>query len=180
MPETLPRRRLLAASATAVPVLLAVAGCRSQDVFTGADPLAPRPSPAPEVGTLQAAIAAEDDLVSLYQAAAGGSAGLDSLLSQHRQHLTQLRARLVLPPGSTASASASASGSRTATVARPGAARLRAAEHASATSLVRQLTAVEPALAQLFASIAASHATHVAVLAGGDDPPASPRSDMGG
>ena len=44
-------------------------------------------------------------------------------------------------------------------------AQLRAAERASATNLVRRLVSVPPALAQLFASIAASDATHVAALA---------------
>jgi hypothetical protein len=43
-------------------------------------------------------------------------------------------------------------------------ARLRAAERASAAGLVRRLATVEPALAQLFASIAASDATHATVL----------------
>ncbi len=45
-------------------------------------------------------------------------------------------------------------------------ARLRAAERTSATNLLRRLVTVEPALAQLFASIAASDATHVVALGG--------------
>ena len=45
-------------------------------------------------------------------------------------------------------------------------ARLRAAERASAADLVQRLATVQPALAQLLASIAASDATHVAVLGG--------------
>jgi hypothetical protein len=45
-------------------------------------------------------------------------------------------------------------------------ARLRAAERGSAAGLVRRLGTVEPALAQLFASIAASDATHVTALGG--------------
>jgi hypothetical protein len=45
-------------------------------------------------------------------------------------------------------------------------ARLRAAESASATALVRRLVGMPPALAQLFASIAASDATHVVALGG--------------
>ena len=45
-------------------------------------------------------------------------------------------------------------------------AQLRAAERASATDLVRRLVSVPPALAQLFASIAASDATHVVALGG--------------
>jgi hypothetical protein len=45
-------------------------------------------------------------------------------------------------------------------------ARLAAAERASAAGLVRRLATVEPALAQLFASIAASDVTHVSALGG--------------
>jgi len=96
---------------------------------------------------------------------------LEGLLAQHREHLGQLQARLVLPPGSpspspSASPSASPSGSRGAVPARVTTARLRAAERASVTDLLRRLVTVEPALAQLFASIAASDATHVVALGG--------------
>jgi hypothetical protein len=45
-------------------------------------------------------------------------------------------------------------------------AQLRAAERASAADLVQRLATVPPALAQLFASIAASDATHVTALGG--------------
>ena len=180
MPDILPRRRILLASATTLPLLLATAGCRSSDVFTGPDPLAGRPRPAPGVVTLQAVITAEEDLISLYRAALAGdtpaarSAAVKSLLTQHEQHLAQLRARLIQPPG-TASAQASprpsASRSPSARATSPAPvrvtiARLRAAERASATGLVQRLATVEPALAQLFASIAASDATHVTALGG--------------
>ena len=165
---------MLAASAAALPALLAAAGCRSSDAFAGPDPLAGRPSPAPDVITLQAVIAAEQAMIKLYQAAVSGNprAGvLDGLLVQHRQHLAQLQTRLVLPPGS---ATASPSGSRPVSPSGlPGAApgrvtlaRLRAAERASAADLVSRLATVPPALAQLFASIAASDATHVVALGG--------------
>jgi hypothetical protein len=89
---------------------------------------------------------------------------LEGLLAQHRQHLAQLQARLVLPsasPTPSASASRSAAAPRRTTIAQ-----LRTAERASATDLVQRLVSVPPALAQLFASIAASDATHVAALAG--------------
>ena len=193
MPDILPRRRILLASATALPMLLATAGCRSSDMFTGPDPLAGRPRLAPDVVTLQAVIAAEENLISLYQTALDGSSpatarspALKPLLTQHEQHLAQLRARLVQPLG-TATASASATAGTVSAQASPrpaprssgrssgraGAApghvtiaRLRAAEHASATRLVQRLATVEPALAQLFASIAASDATHVTALGG--------------
>jgi hypothetical protein len=172
VPDILPRRRLLLASATTLPLLLAAAGCRSSDVFTGPDPLAGRPQPAPDVVTLQTVIAAEENMVKLYLAAISDDSGtararrLAPLLAQHQQHLTRLRARLVIPAGTVRASpapSASATGKAPAKVST---AQLRTAERASATNLVKRLAAVEPALAQLFASIAACDATHVIALGG--------------
>ena len=161
---------MLAASAAALPALLATAGCRSSDVFAGPDPLAGRPALSHDVITLQAVIAAEQSMVTLYQAAADANLQatdrvliLEGLLAQHRQHLGQLQARLVLPPGSP-SVSPPASPSSGAVSGRVTIARLRAAERASTADLLRRLVTVQPALAQLFASIAASDATHVAAL----------------
>jgi hypothetical protein len=179
---------MLVASATTLPLLLAASGCRSSDAFDGPDPLAGRPSPGHDVVVLQAAISAEEALISLYvtatatgaagSASAAGSELLDSLLAQHRQHLARLRAALVLPPsaspGATASpgtavspgATASAGGGAGGQGAGHGVvARLRTAERASAAAGLRRLATVDPALAQLFASIAACDATHVAALA---------------
>ena len=162
---------MLAASAAALPALLATAGCRSSDVFAGPDPLAGRRALSPDVITLQAVITAEQAMIKLYQAAVDGNVQatdrarvLAGLLAQHRQHLGQLQARLVLPPGSP-SASASVSASPAVPV-QVTIARLRAAERASAADLLRRLVTVQPALAQLFASIAASDATHVVALGG--------------
>ena len=169
---------MLLASATMLPLLFATAGCRSSDVFSGPDPLSGRPPLSHDVLTLQAVIAAEENLIYLYRTAIHSEAGtaarsrtLGPLLVQHEQHLAQLKARLIEPDGTTAaqaspgpSPSPSSSASSPARV-RVTPARLRAAERASATSLVQRLTTVEPALAQLFASIAASDATHVTVLA---------------
>jgi hypothetical protein len=179
VPDILPRRRILLASATALPVLLATAGCRSSDLFAGPDPLAGRPRPSADVITLQAVIAAEETLISLYRTALAdssptGSPLFKSLLGQHEQHLAQLRTRLIQPPGTAASGTASPQASGTASpqasprsaVGHVTVAQLRAAEHASATHLVQRLATVDPALAQLFASIAASDATHVTVLGG--------------
>jgi len=158
---------VLAASAAALPALLATAGCRSSDAFTGPDPLAGRPALSPDVVTLQEVIAAERAMIALYQAAVNVSlrpaSQVRGLLAQHRQHLGQLQARLVLPPGW---ASASPSSSRSAVPNRVTVEVLRGAEGASATDLVRRLVNVPPALAQLFASIAASDATHVTALGG--------------
>jgi hypothetical protein len=164
---------MLFASAAALPLLLGTAGCRSADVFTGPDPLAGRPPLGRDVVTLQAVIAAEENLIGLYRTAlAGGPARAPTfrtLLAQHEQHLAQLRARLIVPAGSSPSPARPghppASGTATPP-ARVSIARLRAAERASAAGLVQRLAAVPPALAQLFASIAASDATHVAVLGG--------------
>jgi hypothetical protein len=167
---------VLVASAAALPLLLGIAGCRSSDAFTGPDPLAGRPPLGHDVLTLQAVIAAEENMIDLYRAAIGGDPGnqgaararmLRSLLAQHEQHLVRLKARLIVPPGTSASPSPSsgarASSSRASTVTT---ARLRAAERASAADLVQRLATMPPALAQLFASIAASDATHVTALGG--------------
>lgn len=162
---------MLLASAAALPLLLGAAGCRSSDVFTGPDPLAGRPPLGHDVLTLQAVIAAEENMIDLYQLALSGDPGttrartLRSLLAQHQQHLVQLKARLIVPPGASASPSpSSASPSpRASTVSIT---RLRAAERASAADLVRRLATAPPALAQLLASIAASDATHATALGG--------------
>jgi hypothetical protein len=169
--DIVPRRRVLLASAAALPLLLGAAGCRSSDVFTGPDPLAGRPPLGHDVLTLQAVIAAEESMIDLYQLAISGDSGtsrartLRSLLAQHQQHLIQLKARLIVPPAASASPSpSSASPSpRASTVSIAG---LRAAERASAADLVRRLATAPPALAQLLASIAASDATHVTALGG--------------
>jgi hypothetical protein len=168
----LPRRRVLLASAAALPLLLATAGCRSSEVFAGPDPLAGPPPLPHDVVTLQAVIAAEETLIQLYRTAIGGEEGaparahpLKPLLAQHEQHLVQLRARLVLPPGRPA-AKASPSTSPGGRPVRVTTAQLREAERASAAGLVQRLVTVEPVLAQLFASIAASDATHVTALGG--------------
>jgi hypothetical protein len=164
VPDILPRRRVLAASAAALPALLATAGCRSSDAFAGPDPLAGRPALSPDVITLQEVITAERAMIALYQAAVNtrpARTQLSEILAQHRQHLAQLQTRLVLPSASpTPSAASHGSAPGRVTIAQ-----LRAAEHASATDLVRRLVSVPPALAQLFASIAASDATHVVALA---------------
>jgi hypothetical protein len=179
VPDIVPRRRILLASATTLPLLLATAGCRSSDVFAGPDPLAGRPPLGHDVLTLQTVIAAEETLIHLYRGALNGDSGtatrepqqarsrmLRPLLAQHEQHLAQLRARLIEPPGGTdqtTGPAASAAGSPGP--ARVTTAQLRAAERASAAGLVQRLATVEPALAQLFASIAASDATHATALA---------------
>ena len=168
---------MLLASAAALPLLLGAAGCRSSDVFTGPDPLAGRPPLGHDVLTLQAVIAAEENMIDLYQLAISGDSGkhraarartLRALLAQHEQHLARLKARLIVPPGMSASPSPSPDGSGSAFLSGGpvSMAQLRAAERASAANLVRRLATAPPALAQLLASIAASDATHVMALGG--------------
>ena len=160
---------MLLASAAALPLLLGAAGCRSADVFTGPDPLAGRPPLGHDVLTLQAVIAAEESMIDLYQLAIGGDSGttrartLRPLLAQHQQHLVQLKARLIVPPGASPSPSSASPSPRASTISIT---RLRAAERASAADLVRRLATAPPALAQLLASIAASDATHATALRG--------------
>jgi hypothetical protein len=172
---------MLIASAAALPLLLGTAGCRSSDVFTGPDPLAGRPPLGHDVVTLQAVIAAEENMIDLYRVAISGDSGdqrparartLRALLAQHEQHLVRLKARLIVPPGMSPSPSPSSSSSSGGATSPPprastiSTARLRSAERASAADLVRRLATAPPALAQLLASIAASDATHVTALGG--------------
>ena len=160
---------MLLASASTLPLLLAATGCRSSEAFDGPDPLSGPPPPSPGVITLEAVITAEANLIQAYKTAISGDSrataqpsDLATLLAQHEQHLAQLRARLVVPRGATAGAVQQ--GRSPGAVARVSVARLQAAEQASAADLVRRLGSAESSLAQLFASIAACHATHVAAL----------------
>jgi hypothetical protein len=171
--DIVPRRRVLLASAAALPLLLGAAGCRSSDVFSGPDPLAGRPPLGHDVLTLQAVIAAEENMIDLYGLAISGDSGttqartLRSLLAQHQQHLVQLKTRLIVPHGASASPSPSpSSASPSPRASAVSITRLRAAERASAADLVRRLATAPPALAQLLASIAASDATHATALGG--------------
>ena len=168
---------MLLASAAALPLLLGTAGCRSSDVFTGPDPLAGRPPLGHDVLTLQAVIAAEENMIDLYRLAISGDSGasrartLRSLQGQHQQHLVQLKARLILPrgvwgDGQSPHARGGSGGGRPPRGKTVSIAGLRAAERASAADLVRRLATAPPALAQLLASIAASDATHVTALGG--------------
>jgi len=167
-----PTRRVVLAAAAALP-LAVVSGC------DGADVLAAPPSSAPDVVLLRAAIAAEQLMVARYSAVLAGARGpgtpapltaaLEPLAAEHRAHLAELRSRLVVPPPSRAGAPspAGAPAPRAATVpAACGAAVafLRAAEQAAATATLDRLPRASASLAQLFASISASEATHVPVL----------------
>ncbi len=160
------RRRVLAAATLAAP-LAAVASC------AGPNPLGGPPSPSPEVRTLRAAISAEQALVGQYQRVLAAhpdlAASLRPILSQHQDHLSQLKSRLIVPPHVTPSPTASPSGSASASPppasASAALASLGRAENAAVAAQLTRLPSATPSLAQLLASIAASEATHAAALA---------------
>lgn len=155
------RRQLLAASATSVPMFLVLNAC------AGPDPLAGPPPLSADVRGLLDAVAGERNLIWIYKKTMAAysplSSALAPLLAEHQAHLTQLRARIIEPPGktipSTAAARLAIPGTHKAAVAG-----LRAAEQAASIAQLRRLAAASPSLAQLYASIAASEATHVTVL----------------
>jgi hypothetical protein len=169
------RRTLLAASAAALPLLLTA--CK------GVQALGTPPPPAPDIVALRTAISAEEVMVARYAAvlkpySAGGTTStqypdlvivtaVKAVYAEHVAHLAQLKSRLVESPGSAPSPSPSASPSQTAPVTGAIAAELTTleqAEQAASDRLLGQLGGLPPTLAQLFASIAASEATHVPYL----------------
>lgn len=161
------RRRLLGAAAAALPIL--ITGCK------GAQSLGTPPPPAPNIVTLRGAIADEQSLVATYTTMLGllGSqdvglaAAIRAVRADHAAHLMQLKSRLVVPAGSalalspspTPSASVSLTGGVSAEVVA-----LEQAEQAASDRLLGQLAVLPPSLAQLYASIAASEASHVPYL----------------
>ena len=173
-----PTRRVVLAAAAALP-LAGASGCGGVNV------LAAPPRAAPDVALLRSAIADEQLLIARYVnvlhgagnpggstsaarrggAAAALAAALEPMLAEHRAHLAQLQSRLVVPAGASPSPSEPAPAVPAAPTA-PGtaAAFLRTAEQAAAAALLDRLPRAPASLAQLFASISASEATHVPVL----------------
>jgi hypothetical protein len=160
------RRTLLAASVAGLPLL--VTACRGVQVLGS-----PPPPPA-EVATLRAAISAEERLLTSYAAVAGpagpgsdrNSAVLAAVLAEHRQHLSQLKSRLIETAAQRSAAAASARPAEPVGSGGPavGIAQLEQAELAASDRLLGELALLPPSLAQLFASIAAAEATHVPLL----------------
>jgi hypothetical protein len=168
-----PTRRVVLAASAALPLL--VAGCRGTQV------LGAPPQPSAAVRRLRAAIAAEQSMVARYRRvlalltdgrAPSGSgpaarATLAGLLAEHQDHLRQLQARLI--PGSPQAAGAAPLPAPSVTgvpaAPRQAISYLGAAEQAASDRLLGEVLQVPPSLAQLFASISASEATHVPVLA---------------
>ena len=156
---------MLTASALAALAAAGTAGC--SPVLPWASP----PHAAPDVGVLRDAIAAENEMIATYAAVLAAfpalSGAITPLRRQHEEHLTQLSGRLVVPPGARPSATASRASHpapRSWATAAQAVAALRSAERAQAAALVTRLASVPPSLAQLFASIGASEASHAAML----------------
>ena len=110
---------------------------------------------------------AELNLIWIYNKTMAEYSGLRPtlapLLAEHQAHLARLRARVVEPPGKKVPDTVTARPALDATAA--GAlTRLRDAEQAAVGVLLSRLGGASPSLAQLYASIATSEATHVTTL----------------
>ncbi len=152
---------MLAASPTTLPLFLALTACKGPAGLSG-----PPPVPA-QTQTLLRAVTAELNLVWIYNKTMAEYSGLRStlapLLAEHQAHLAGLRARVIEPPGKQ---------TPSAVTARPAVAgtsagaltQLREAEQAAVTAQLGRLAGASPSLAQLYASIATSEATHVTTL----------------
>jgi hypothetical protein len=158
----LSRRQLLAASPAALPLFLALSACKGP----GVPAVLSGPPPVSDQTTmLLHAVTAEQNLIWLYgkAIAAYPELALGPLLAEHRQHLAQLSARVIEPPGKkvpdTVTAKPAIGSTRAAAVTQ-----LRDAEQRAVTVLLSRLGGASPSLAQLYASVAASEATHVTVL----------------
>jgi hypothetical protein len=159
-----PTRRVVLVAAAMLP-LAAASGC------DGVKVVGTPPPPASDVTLLREAIAAEQLMVDRYAAVlrnarASLAAALQPLLDEHRAHLAQLRSRLIVPAGSRYGLPASPAHRSAAVPAAAGAdiAFLRSAEQAAAAAMLDRLRHAPASLAQLFASISASEATHVPAL----------------
>jgi len=108
---------------------------------------------------------------ALKQLTAGAYIAARAVQAEHVAHLAQLRSRLVEPSGARSSPVNPPHGSLSD---GPGAGgvngphavlgQLEIAEQAASDRLIGELAALPPSLAQLFASIAASEATHAEYL----------------
>jgi hypothetical protein len=112
-------------------------------------------------------VTAEQNLIWIYNRAIAAYSALGPTLrplrAEHEAHLAQLRARVIEPPGKQVPGTVTAKPALGVTGAAA-LAQLRAAEQNAVTTLMSRLNAASPSLAQLYASIAASEATHVSVL----------------
>ena len=152
---------MLAASPTTLPLFLALSACKGPAVLSGPPPV------ANETQMLLHAVTAEQNLIWIYNKAITGYSALgptlSPLLAEHQAHLAQLTARVVEPTGRKVPDTVTARPALDPT-ADGALAQLRAAEQAAVARLLSRLGAASPSLAQLYASVAASEATHVTTL----------------
>ncbi len=157
----LSRRQLLVASPTTLSLFLALSACKGPAV------LGTPPSVSPQTQMLLHAVTAEQNLIWIYNKAMAAYSDLGPTLAplraEHEAHLAKLRARVIEPPGKHVPATVTAKPALGATGAAA-LTQLRAAEQAAVNTLMSRLDGASPSLAQLYASIAASEATHVSVL----------------
>ena len=156
---------MLAASPTTLPLFLALSACKGPAVLS-----AP-PTVSPQTQALLHAVTAEQNLIWIYNKAMAAYSGLGPFLTplraEHEKHLAQLRARVSEPPGKQVPLAVTAK-PRLAVTEAAALAQLRAAEQAAVTTLMGRLSGAPASLAQLYASIAASEATHATVLSGAE------------
>jgi hypothetical protein len=158
----LSRRQLLAASPTTLPLFLALSACKGPAVLSGPPPV------SDQTTMVLHAVTAEQNLIWIYNKAAAAYSSLAPtlapIIAEHRAHLAQLRGRVIEPPGRQVPDRVTARPAIGTTKAAA-LAQLRAAEKAAIATLMSRLGGASPSLAQLYASIAASEATHVTALA---------------
>ena len=157
---------MLAASPTTLPLFLALSACKGPAVLSGPPPV------ADQTQMLLRAVTAEQNLIWIYNKAMAGYSALRPtlapLLAEHQAHLAQLTSRVVEPPGRKVPRPVTARPALAPT-ADGALAQLRAAEQAAVARLLGRglLGRSSPSLAQLYASVAASEATHVTTLTSG-------------
>jgi len=114
-------------------------------------------------------VTSEQNLIWIYNRTIAAYSALAPVLAplraEHEQHLAQLRARVIEPPGRQVPITVTAKPRLAATEAAA-LAQLRGAEQRAVTVLMGRLGGAPASLAQLYASIAASEATHATVLGG--------------
>ncbi|MFI0354115.1 hypothetical protein [Actinomadura sp. 9N407] len=168
MPDGVPgaalsRRALLGAGAALGLPLLSGCGDAAGDAAAAAA--------RAELSLLVGAIAAEQDLIALYEAVRAAHAPLaariDPALAHHREHLAVLKRHHRPGSGDRADEGAvPAPRARQAPAGAPAAMKaLRAAEDAAATARAGEVGRADPGLAQLLAGIGACEAGHAAALA---------------
>jgi hypothetical protein len=157
----LSRRQLLAASPSTLPLFLALSACGGPAV------LGAPPAVSAQTATLLRAVTAELNLIWIYNKVMAAYSGLAPTLAplraEHQQHLAELRAWVIEPSGKRTPDTVTVKPAPGATEAAA-LQQLRTAEQAAVTALMGRLDGASASLAQLYASIAASEATHASVL----------------